>query len=87
MLGKSGKEPHMVFSKAKEECYIGGSSIIANHVSDFVNTITLISDFSPDNEIKNILNKMLKKNIKHKIRHLRGMEIKHLQSIKCFYHG
>jgi len=41
VLGKSGKEPHMVFSKATEECYIGGSSIIANHVSDFVNNITL----------------------------------------------
>ena len=65
VLGKSGKEPHMVFSKAREECYIGGSSIIANHLSDFINNITLISDFSPDNEIKNILNKMLKKNIKH----------------------
>ena len=44
VLGKSGKEPHMVYRQLKEEMYIGGSSIIANHLSDFVDNITLISD-------------------------------------------
>ena len=33
--GKSGKEPHMVFSNKFEEMYIGGSAIIANHLSEF----------------------------------------------------
>ena len=65
VLGKSGKEPHMVFSKAYKEMYIGGSSIIANHLSDFVNKIKLISDVGNEVEIKNLLNKNLKKNISH----------------------
>jgi len=65
VLGKSGKEPHMVFSKAYKEVYIGGSSIIANHLSDFVNKIKLISDVGNEAEIKNLLNKNLKKNITH----------------------
>ena len=36
VLGKSGKEPHLVFNRQNTEMYIGGSSIIANHLSDFV---------------------------------------------------
>lgn len=64
VMGKSGKEPHMVFNQTKEEMYIGGSAIIANHLSDFVNKITLISDFGTNIEIKNLLKKKLKKNVK-----------------------
>lgn len=65
VLGKSGKEPHMVFKKDKEEFYLGGSSIIANHLSDFVNKINLISDCSSNNQIKKLLKEKLKKNINH----------------------
>ena len=65
VLGKSGKEPHMVFKKNKEEFYIGGSSIIANHLSDFVKKINLISDCSSNNQIIKLLKKKLKKNINH----------------------
>jgi len=61
VMGKSGKEPHMVFNQYKEEVYLGGSGIIANHLSEFVDKITLISDFGRDNKIK----KFLKKNISH----------------------
>ena len=63
--GKSGKEPHMVFSKKFEEMHIGGSSIIANHISEFVKKVTLISDFGNETKIKSLLNKTLKKNISH----------------------
>ena len=65
VLGKSGKEPHMVFSRKSEEMYIGGSAIISNHLSDFVNKITLISDIGNELEIKKLLNVNLKKNILH----------------------
>jgi len=65
VLGKSGKEPHMVFSKRSEEIYIGGSAIISNHLSDFVNKITLISDIGNEPEIKKLLTVNLKKNILH----------------------
>jgi rfaE bifunctional protein nucleotidyltransferase chain/domain len=63
--GKSGKEPHMVFRKKFEEMYIGGSSIIANHISEFVKKITLVSDFGNELMLKALLNKNLKKNISH----------------------
>ena len=65
VLGKSGKEPHMVYRQLKEELYIGGSSVIANHLSDFVNNITLISDCGSNNHIQKLLKKKIKKNIKH----------------------
>jgi len=65
VLGKSGKEPHLVFNQAKENMYIGGSAIIANHLSDFIKNITLISDLGNESKIKNLLKKKLKKNIKH----------------------
>lgn len=65
VLGKSGKEPHMVFSQEEEDLYLGGSAIIANHLSDFINKITLVSDFGREVKIKHLLNNKLKKNIKH----------------------
>ena len=67
VLGKSGKEPHMVFSQKKEELYIGGSAIIANHLSDFIKNITLLSDVGREPEIKKFLKNQLKKNIKHEL--------------------
>jgi len=65
VLGKSGKEPHMVFNQIKEDLYIGGSAIVANHLSTFIEKITLISDLGNENQIKKLLKKNLKKNIKH----------------------
>lgn len=65
VLGKSGKEPHIVFSKLKEDLYIGGSAIIANHLSDFIKNVSLISDLGKEKEIKKLLNSNLKKNITH----------------------
>lgn len=64
-IGKSGKEPHMVFNQKFEEFYLGGSAIVANHLSEFVNKITLISDLGCENKIRLFIKKKLKKNIKH----------------------
>jgi rfaE bifunctional protein nucleotidyltransferase chain/domain len=65
VMGKSGKEPHMVFGEKFQEMYIGGSSVIANHISEFAKKITLVSDFGNELKIKNLLSKTLKKNILH----------------------
>lgn len=65
VLGKSGKEPHMVFGQTKQDLYLGGSAIIANHLSDFIDNITLISDLGKEIKIKKLLKDNLKKNIKH----------------------
>ena len=65
VLGKSGKEPHMVFKQSKEDFYLGGSAIISNHLSDFAKSITLLSDQGKEPRIKKILKNQLKKNIKH----------------------
>ena len=65
VLGKSGKEPHMVFSQSTKDMYLGGSAIIANHLSDFIKSVSLISDIGKEVEIKQLLKQKLKKNIKH----------------------
>jgi len=65
VLGKSGKEPHMVFQQFTNSLYLGGSAIIANHLSDFIKNITLISDLGNESEVKKLIKKDLKKNIKH----------------------
>ena len=43
--------------------YLGGSAIIANHLSDFIKSVSLISDIGKEIEIKKLLNGKLKKNI------------------------
>ena len=49
----------------KEDMHIGGSAIVANHLSDFVKKISLISDFGYESSIRKLLDKKLKKNITH----------------------
>ena len=64
VLGKSGKEPHMVFSEKKEKLYLGGAAVIANHLSSFINKVTLVTDTSTKDQLKDFLKKDLKKNVK-----------------------
>ena len=63
IIGKSGKEPHLVLKENKIETYIGGSGAIARHLSSFIKKIYLVSPFGNENFLKNVLNKHLKKNI------------------------
>lgn len=65
VLGKSGKEPHMVFNRMHEELYAGGSSVIANHLADFSRKVTLLSDFSNEEQIYRTLKEKLNKKINH----------------------
>ena len=63
VVGKSGKEPHLVMSNKKVETIIGGSAAIAKNLSSFVNNINLISPFGNEREYKDLINKQVQKNI------------------------
>ena len=56
-LGKSGKEPVLVFKHLKKETYQGGSLAIAKHLSDFCNKIDLISYIGEKQEFLNNIKK------------------------------
>ena len=62
-LGKAGKDPIMTLQKLKGEKYGGGALAIANHMSDFVNSVNIISYLGEEEEHKNFMYKNLKGNI------------------------
>ena len=67
-LGKSGKEPVLVFKNIFKERYLGGILAIARHLSSFckeVEILSMIGDQDQDQEKKYIIKK-LEKNIKFK---------------------
>ena len=43
VLGKSGKEPHLVLKDEYKENYLGGAAAISNHVSAFCNEVNFIT--------------------------------------------
>lgn len=63
VLGKSGKEPHLVAKRLHDENYIGGSGAIANHLSTFCKKIDLITMLGEKKEHLNFIKKNLSKNI------------------------
>ena len=63
VIGKSGKEPHLVLKENKIEHYVGGTGAIARHLSSFVKNITLICPFGKEQYLENILKKSFNKNI------------------------
>ena len=65
-LGKSGKEPVLVLRDLSTEEYLGGSAAIANHLSDFCCSLTLLSALGEKGEYKKFIEKNLKKNIQTK---------------------
>jgi len=65
-LGKSGKEPVLVLRDISTEEYLGGSAAIANHLSDFCSSLTLVSALGEDGEYKEFIKKNLRKNIQTK---------------------
>ena len=67
-LGKSGKDPIMMFSKKKEEKYVGGAGAIANHVAQITKNTYLccmIGDHDSNRSFieENISKKIIKKYI------------------------
>ena len=62
-LGKSGKDPMLMFSLKDKSLFLGGSAAIANNISSFVKNVDLVS-FVGENLIdKSFLRKNLKKNV------------------------
>lgn len=66
VLGKSGKEPHLVMQKQDQKKYLGGSGAIANHLSDFCKSIKLLTVLGEKKENFNFIKTSLKKNVKLK---------------------
>ncbi len=64
VLGKSGKEPYLAIKPKKIETYLGGAAAIANHISDFVRNINLVTHIGTKNEYKDFIKSKLKQNIK-----------------------
>ena len=62
-LGKSGKEPYLAFKDIYSKNYLGGAAAIANHMSDFVKKVKLISVIGENKEFHGFIKKNLKKNI------------------------
>ena len=63
IIGKSSKEPYLVFKENVSEIYAGGSAGIARNLSSFAKSITVISFVGKEFNKKNILKKKLEKNI------------------------
>ena len=64
IIGKSGKEPHLVLKEAFTEHYLGGSAAIARHLSSFVKNVNIISPFGDEKFYKSLIKTGFKKNIK-----------------------
>lgn len=62
-LGKSGKEPILAARYVEEEKFAGGTLAIANHISSFVDKVSLVSFLGEDNSHI----EFIKKSLSHKI--------------------
>jgi len=63
VIGKSGKEPHLVLKENLIEHYLGGSAAIARHLSTFVKDVKIISPFGKEKFYETIIKKIFDKNI------------------------
>ena len=70
-LGKSPKEDLISVKNQKEETYGGGIIATANHISDFVKNITLLSSIGDSKQNTNYL-KFINQKIKQKIYYVTG---------------
>ena len=66
VLGKSGKEPHLVIKEEIKEEYLGGAAAIANHLSSFCNSINFLTIIGNKKDYFSFIKKSLMKNIKAK---------------------
>jgi rfaE bifunctional protein kinase chain/domain/rfaE bifunctional protein nucleotidyltransferase chain/domain len=63
IIGKSGKEPHLVLKEINNEFYVGGTGAVARHLSSFVHSVQIISPFGNEDFLKKIMRKSFDKNI------------------------
>ena len=62
-LGKSGKEPVLVFKDFGREQYLGGALAIARHLSSFCKKISVLSSIGEKGEHENFIKKNIENNI------------------------
>lgn len=63
VIGKSGKEPHLVFEKKESEYYVGGGGAIARHLQSFVKNVLYFSNFGKEAELAQPLKKSFNNNV------------------------
>jgi rfaE bifunctional protein kinase chain/domain/rfaE bifunctional protein nucleotidyltransferase chain/domain len=71
-LGKSGKDPLLMTHQKSVEQYAGGSIAVANHMSDFVKTIDLVSYIGEKAEFLDFIKSNIKPNVKLKLTRKKG---------------
>ena len=62
-IGKSGKEPVLVNQKVSSDRYAGGILAVANHVSDFCNSVMILTYIGEKNDQKTFIEQSLSANI------------------------
>ena len=63
VLGKAGKEPHLVLNEKKNETYLGGAAAIANHLITFCNSVDFLTLMGREKFHTSFVKKLLKKKI------------------------
>jgi len=66
VLGKSGKEPHLVLKEETKKNYLGGAAAIANHLSTFCKQVNFVTLAGEEKDNLNFIKNSLKKNVKVK---------------------
>ena len=66
IVGKSGKEPHLVFETGKSEYYVGGSGAICRHLQEFVRKVDYLSNFGNEPHLAKYLKINFSKNVSFK---------------------
>tara|TARA_B100000787_G_scaffold170311_1_gene166232 strand:+ start:9395 stop:10909 length:1515 start_codon:yes stop_codon:yes gene_type:complete len=64
VLGKSGKEPHLVIKDDFKEDYLGGGGAIANHLSAFCKSVNFVSSIGDKDSYLGFIKKKTNSNIK-----------------------
>ena len=62
-LGKSGKEPVLVLRDLESEEYLGGSIATARHLSEFCNTVSVLSFLGDKDEHRSFIEKNVERNL------------------------
>lgn len=63
VLGKSGKEPHLVLNEKQQETYLGGAAAIANHLVTFCKSVNFVTLAGKEKHYLSFIKRLLKKNI------------------------
>lgn len=66
LLGQSGKGHHFVASLNEKEVFLGGSLIIANHMSQFTDNVTLLTAIGKNCSYKNLIEEKIEKKVNFK---------------------